>query len=202
MCDPFEYKITSILVFAPAHLLDSQWEKLDKLTTGSRLNFELGDIKAMIAALHLILSSATKYDVEEKVLSLELQQLGLPNGTLSFSLNRPQPVSRRDGRISTDSCSAVCRAYRGAHEKLREHLSANVLQLPRLESTEWRVDHLVRTAVARQVDSPSVRLRLHASQPLSPGGKSAVQAVELSAEQFRVFFSELKTARALMENVA
>jgi hypothetical protein len=148
------------------------------LTTGSRLNFELGDIKAMIAALHLILSSAAKYDVEEKVLSLELQQLGLPK----------------------DSCNAVCRSYRGAKEKLREHLAANILQLPRLQNVQWRVDHLVRSGTTVQIDAPSVRLKLQTTQPLNANG--CTETIELDADQFRALFSELKAARALMESVA
>lgn len=163
----------------------------------------------MIAALHMILNSAAKYDCEEKVLSLELQQLGLPK----------------------DSCNAICRSYRGACVKLREHLAATVLQvrpptiarvfltsfsnshsslpsrlcsqLPRLERVDWRVDHVMRSGVARELNEPSVRLRLHASQPLtSDSSASSSQGLELSADQFRVFVSELKAARVLMENVA
>ena len=38
-------------------------------------------MKASIAALHFILSSAAKYTVDGESLSNELQQLGLPKGT-------------------------------------------------------------------------------------------------------------------------
>ena len=41
---------------------------------------EMGDVKASIAALTFILSSAAKYDCEDETLSNELQQLGLPKG--------------------------------------------------------------------------------------------------------------------------
>lgn len=41
---------------------------------------ESGDIKASIAVLSFILSSAAKHDVDSESLSSELQQLGLPKG--------------------------------------------------------------------------------------------------------------------------
>ena len=41
---------------------------------------EEGDVKASIAALHFILSSAAKYSVDGESLANELQQLGLPKG--------------------------------------------------------------------------------------------------------------------------
>lgn len=41
---------------------------------------ESGDIKASVAVLSFILSSAAKHDVDSDSLSSELQQLGLPKG--------------------------------------------------------------------------------------------------------------------------
>lgn len=41
---------------------------------------ESGDIKASVAALSFILSSAAKHNVDSESLSSELQQLGLPKG--------------------------------------------------------------------------------------------------------------------------
>lgn len=45
---------------------------------------ENGDIKASVAVLTFILSSAAKHDVDSESLSSELQQLGLPKGTVVF----------------------------------------------------------------------------------------------------------------------
>ena len=42
---------------------------------------EEGDVKATLAALHFILASAAKYNLDGDSLSNELQQLGLPKGT-------------------------------------------------------------------------------------------------------------------------
>ena len=46
---------------------------------------ESGDVKASIAALSYILTSAAKYSVDGESLSNELQQLGLPKGDIMIS---------------------------------------------------------------------------------------------------------------------
>jgi len=51
-------------------------EKVKKLTQDAKL--ELGDAKALVAALELILTSSARYGVTPADLSSELQQLGLP----------------------------------------------------------------------------------------------------------------------------
>jgi hypothetical protein len=38
------------------------------------------EIKAMVAALHFIFTTATKFNTEHEVLAAELSQLGLPKG--------------------------------------------------------------------------------------------------------------------------
>lgn len=43
---------------------------------------DTGDVKAALAVLSFILSSAARYNVESAPLSDELQQLGLPKGVL------------------------------------------------------------------------------------------------------------------------
>ncbi|MEE6527243.1 hypothetical protein FKM82_028476, partial [Ascaphus truei] len=54
------------------------YEKILKLTSDAR--FESGDIKATVAVLSFIVSSAAKHSVSSDSLSSELQQLGLPRG--------------------------------------------------------------------------------------------------------------------------
>ncbi|XP_064013372.1 COMM domain-containing protein 4 isoform X1 [Pogoniulus pusillus] len=53
-----------------------EYEKILKLTSDAKL--ESGDVKATIAVLSFILSSAAKHNVDSESLSSELQQLGLP----------------------------------------------------------------------------------------------------------------------------
>jgi hypothetical protein len=46
---------------------------------------DASDIKAAIAALSFIIANGAKYNVEDGVLSNELQQLGLPKGSSMIS---------------------------------------------------------------------------------------------------------------------
>ena len=55
-----------------------QYEKVAKLTSDAK--FETSDIKASVAAIAFILSSAAKHSVDGSSLDNELQQLGLPKG--------------------------------------------------------------------------------------------------------------------------
>ncbi|XP_005372451.2 COMM domain-containing protein 4-like, partial [Microtus ochrogaster] len=54
------------------------YEKILKLTADAK--FESGDVKATVAVLSFLLSSAAKHSVDSDSLSSELQQLGLPRG--------------------------------------------------------------------------------------------------------------------------
>ncbi|XP_075711294.1 COMM domain-containing protein 4 isoform X3 [Rhinoderma darwinii] len=66
------------------------YEKILKLTADAR--FESGDIKATVAVLCFILSSAAKHNVSGDNLSSELQQLGLPRANcLTRNAERKQP---------------------------------------------------------------------------------------------------------------
>lgn len=149
------------------------YEKIDRLTTSKRLQFESGDVKAMLAALHFIFSSAGKFDVERAALMDELMQLGLPK----------------------DIATAVCREFDANREPLRRRLAEVSLSLPRPDGPpEWRVDYLLSSSRRSALEAASVRLRLgltHGEQPA---------AFELSVEKFRVLHAELRAARALMDN--
>ena len=48
---------------------------------------ESGDVKATVAVLSFIFSSAAKHDVDSESLSSELQQLGLPKGKFTGVLH-------------------------------------------------------------------------------------------------------------------
>ncbi|TKS73489.1 COMM domain-containing protein 4 [Collichthys lucidus] len=63
-------------VLAEISTLAKLYDKVAKLTADAK--FESGDIKASVAVLSFILSSAAKHDVDSESLSSELQQLGLP----------------------------------------------------------------------------------------------------------------------------
>ena len=59
-------------------------------------------MKASIATLAFILSSAAKFSVKEGTLSSELQQLGLPKGTPVSSITTFIHLSLYDGAVPRD----------------------------------------------------------------------------------------------------
>ncbi|XP_054572655.1 COMM domain-containing protein 4 isoform X5 [Eptesicus fuscus] len=80
--------------------LGMDYEKVQKLTADAR--FELGDVKATVAVLSFILSSAAKHSVDGESLSSELQQLGLPK----------------------EHAASLCRCYEEKQSPLQEYLRA------------------------------------------------------------------------------
>uniref|UniRef100_A0A8C5VDH1 COMM domain containing 4 n=1 Tax=Microcebus murinus TaxID=30608 RepID=A0A8C5VDH1_MICMU len=76
------------------------YEKILKLTADAK--FEPGDVKATVAVLSFILSSAAKHSVDGESLSRELQQLGLPK----------------------EHAASLCRCYEEKQSPLQEHLRA------------------------------------------------------------------------------
>lgn len=77
-------------------------------------------MKAAVAAMHWIISSAAKYNVEDTTLSTELQQLGLPKGGGSLLLKE-----------RTELCDVLAKLYREKKEQLREHFTGQTLKRER-----------------------------------------------------------------------
>ncbi|XP_013385008.1 COMM domain-containing protein 4 [Lingula anatina] len=152
------------------------YEKVYKLTTDAK--FELGDVKASIAALTFIFSSAAKYSVEGEALSNELQQLGLPK----------------------EHSVALCKVYEDSLGKLQEELKFKSLRLSHLESAQWRVDYVIGSSKLKELNEPAVQLRLKIRNPDTDQVEPV--AFNLSADKFRVFLSELKQAQTAMEGLS
>ncbi|KAM6961081.1 COMM domain-containing protein 4 [Aplochiton taeniatus] len=148
------------------------YDKIAKLTADAK--FESGDIKASVAVLSFILSSAAKHDVDSESLSSELQQLGLP----------------KEHTIS------LCKSYEDKHTALQDKLRETSLRLGRLEAVSWRVDYTLSSSELREVNEPVVHLKLQAQGAES--GSTETNVVSLSADKFRVLLSELKQAQAMM----
>lgn len=174
------------------------YQKLHRLTTSDRIAFSAAEKKAMIAAIRFIFNSSAKFDVATDVLPLELQQLGLPG----------------------DIVTAMCREFNKEKESLQAHLSTQTLQLPRVTKADWRVDYVMSSSALREVNSPTVRMNLHlskatdktkatllppptASSSSSSASASVVQLpFEMSADQFKVLYNDLKLARKMMEKIS
>ncbi|CAL8325235.1 COMM domain-containing protein 4 [Gadus morhua] len=148
------------------------YEKVSKLTADAK--FESGDIKASVAVLSFILSSAAKHNVESESLSSELQQLGLPK----------------------EHTSGLCKSYEDKHSALQDKLREKSLRLSRLNSVSWRVDCILSSSELKEVNEPTVHLKLQAQGAES--GSAETTVVSVSAEKFRVLLTELKQAQAMM----
>lgn len=151
------------------------YDKVTKLTGDAK--FESGDIKASIAVLSFIFSSAAKYDVDSESLSSELQQLGLPK----------------------EHTTGLCKSYEDKHSALQERLKELSLRLGRLEAVSWRVDYTLSSSELREINEPCVQLKLQVQGAES--GVSETTAVTVSADKFRVLLCELKQAQNLMNSL-
>ncbi|KAM8860517.1 COMM domain-containing protein 4 [Synchiropus splendidus] len=156
------------------HLLGEgiDYDKITKLTADAK--FESGDVKASVAVLSFIFSSAAKHDVDSESLSSELQQLGLPK----------------------EHTTGLCKSYEDKLSALQEKLRATSLRLGRLEAVSWRVDYTLSSSELREVNEPVVQLRLQSQGAES--GASQTTVVSLSADKFRVFLTELKQVQTMM----
>lgn len=151
------------------------YEKILKLTADAK--FESGDVKATVAVLSFILSSAAKHNVDGESLSSELQQLGLPK----------------------EHAASLCRCYEEKQGSLQETLRAYSLRVNRLAGVGWRVDYTLCSSLLHSVEEPLVHLRLEVAA--APGAPAQPVAMSLSADKFQVLLAELKQAQALMSTL-
>ncbi|XP_006080735.3 COMM domain-containing protein 4 isoform X1 [Bubalus bubalis] len=151
------------------------YEKILKLTMDAR--FESGDVKATVAVLSFILSSAAKHSVDGESLSSELQQLGLPK----------------------EHAASLCRCYEEKQSSLQARLRACSLRVNRLVGVGWRVDYTLSSSLLRTVEEPLIHLQLEVAA--SPDAPAQPVAMSLSADKFQVLLADLKQAQTLMSNV-
>ncbi|XP_077452963.1 COMM domain-containing protein 4 [Stigmatopora argus] len=154
---------------------DIDYDKVTKLTADAK--FDSGDIKASVAVLNFILSSAAKHDVDSESLSSELQQLGLPK----------------------EHTMGLCKSYEDKHSAVQDKLRETSLRLGRLEAVSWRVDYILSSSEMKEVNEAIVQLKIQSEDAGSGTLQSTV--VSLTADKFRVLLSELKQAQAMMNNL-
>jgi hypothetical protein len=173
---------------------DFIYEKILKIAADNA-DSSVSDIKGAIAAIHFIISNAAKYDINDKSLIQEIQQLGFP----------------------TDSSDAVVNRYREAREPLRIKFAEESYRLTKLISVDWRVDHIIASSSSSIADAssgPLVHLKLKVDRRPELGplyadsattGRDASRikdiAFELSAERLSVLIHELSQAQKLMNSI-
>lgn len=148
------------------------YAKVEKLTSDAK--YELSDVKASIAALSFILSSAAKYNVDSESLSNELQQLGLPK----------------------ELSSALCKTYGENLTNLKSSFQRSSIKLNQLTGLEWRVDFVLGCSELNEMAEPEVQLRFNEVD----NNSHSVQTVSFSmtSQKFTVLLGELKQAQRIM----
>jgi len=91
------------------------YAEMEKFCSG----YDVSSLKAIVAAVTFMLRNAAKYNVKPDIVSLELQQLGLPK----------RHATDIEGLVASDGI------------KVRSFLKANLLKLNRIKSIEWRVNY-------------------------------------------------------------
>lgn len=152
------------------------YAKVEKLTSDAK--YELGDVKATIAALSFILSSAARYTVDGDSLSNELQQLGLPK----------------------EHSGSLCKLYGESLSKLQETFLEKTLKLDGISNLEWRVDYVLGSSELEKIREPEVQLKFNKTSGDNQEGEPV--AFTVTSEKFRVLLAELKQAYTLMEGMS
>ncbi|XP_007907665.1 COMM domain-containing protein 4 isoform X1 [Callorhinchus milii] len=151
------------------------YEKITKLTADAK--FDSSDVKATIAVLSFILSSAAKYSVDGESLSSELQQLGLPK----------------------EHAAGFCKSYEDKQAALQDRLKETSLRLNKLDCVSWRVDHTLSSSELQEVNEPVIHLKINVRNVDTNLVEPTVMSV--TANKFRVLLTELKQAQALMNSL-
>lgn len=164
-----KFKLLAKLVLQQARGEAVDQDKLAKLLGDGK--FETHEVKGVVAALHFILTSSVRYDVQDEVLATELQQLGLPK----------------------EHTEALVAALKDGRSPLRAHLAEASLRLPKLEALRWRVHEHTGDAKAHSVelhvglrDQPA--LGADAAQPRSIGFR-------VDADTLTLMHAELRAAK-------
>mmetsp|Transcript_20127 Transcript_20127/g.51867 ORF Transcript_20127/g.51867 Transcript_20127/m.51867 type:complete len:219 (+) Transcript_20127:29-685(+) len=145
--------------------------KASKLVSDTKLDDSAA--RAVLAALHFVISGAAKHDVEEGALIDELQQLGLPK----------------------EHADAICRPYQQRRAAIQAHAQRVGLRCARLQSSGYRVEHVLASSEQSVANTPIVTMRLD----LTTGERLAFA---VDADGFDVLYAELQRAHEALAAVS
>ena len=126
----------------------------------------------MVNCIEYVLTSAVRFNVDEKTLGDEMTMIGLPK----------------------ESADQLSKAYATSKDKMHSVLAAQSLRMPTATDFEWRVDYVLDSSSLAEPGQPVVALRMQQTD----GDSREPLAFEMSVEKFRVLYHELKTARDMM----
>ena len=154
-------------------------EVVKKITNAQKVDYsevsslsDSSDVKALMAAVHFIISNAAKYGVAEGTVNTEVQQLGLPRETSSL----------------------IAEVYKQNLSEITEALRRSTLALPKLGNLQWRVDSTLASSDHPNLNTATVQMAI--------GGDSENRIdFEMTAKEFAVLHGELQTAHRLMKEL-
>ena len=152
------------------------YTKIEKFTSDAKYTDK--DIKATVAAVDFIFSSAGKHSVDDDSLSNELQQLGLPK----------------------ELATSICKVYSDKKELLQSALKAKSMRVSKLVSVDWRVDYVLGSSFVS--DEGNARSEIHLRITKSTDSKEEKIAFTASEEKFQTLTHELRDVYKMMENLS
>jgi DNA polymerase III delta prime subunit len=145
----------------------------------------LSNIKGAVAAIHFIITSAAKYDVEDNALIQEIQQLGLPK----------------------ENSETVAKQYRENKDNLRDQLEKSSYRISRLLDCSWRVDQVLAASDSSSAGSivsqkvVNLRMTVDSRPGVMSGNKIEDLAFEVSPENLDMLILELAQAQQMMNEI-
>jgi len=146
------------------------FEKVKKLTSDAK--FDIGDIKASVAGIDFIISSATKHDVDSEKLSDELQQLGLPK----------------------EHSMALCKAYQTKQESLYQE---SLLQSFRCSSCLKKVDWKINPTTSDNERTVDIKILLTNNQ----SNEDETISFTATTSKMKAFLYEMNVIKNQMMNL-
>ena len=139
-----------------------------------------------IASIHFIITCAAKYDVDDKILIQEIQQLGLPK----------------------ENSETICKQYRENKDNLRQILEDKSYRISHFLAADWRVDQVlgVSNSSSAQGFEMTKEKIVHINMKINNNTDSKLTvdrelAFEISADKLDLLIHELSQAEKLMEEV-
>mmetsp|Transcript_9752 Transcript_9752/g.24756 ORF Transcript_9752/g.24756 Transcript_9752/m.24756 type:complete len:198 (-) Transcript_9752:55-648(-) len=155
------------------HMLHGSMDyaKVVKFTTPKDSESDPSLTKGALAAVHFVLASAAKYDIDEDTLAKEIEQLGLPR----------------------ENAQAILRPYRESKTALRAKFTADTFAVQRAKTISCS-----KIPPSESAAEASYRLNLQLEQD---GGNSRDVQINLSSDQLAILLHEMEQVRALMDSL-
>ncbi|CAM6103605.1 unnamed protein product [Calypogeia fissa] len=165
-------KIAVLAVHIIGRMLEGIFEYEKVLKLSRNTSLGESEVKACVAVLHFFIANGAKFDIDGSTLSKELQQLGLPK----------------------EHSDSLCKPFLDNKEALQAKFLEQSLQVPALQLVGWQ---------AQLGESKSVVLRLASAnqEPSLPDKKSKDLQLCLTSDKFHLLLHELKSAKALMDEL-